>query len=221
MTKRLLVAITAVVALLGFGGATFLYDRNMEVKKDSAASQQEDVLVRAHSPVLGPETAPVTVVEFFDPACEACRAFYPVVKQIMEAFPEKVRVVLRYTTFHKESDEVVRILEAARLQGLFEPVLESVLRAQPSWAAHDAPDMAKAWEAAGAAGLNVQKARSDMLMPDITGVLNQDMADVQTVGVKQTPTFFVNGKPLPSFGAQQLYDLVQSEVGGPVSGENK
>lgn len=221
MTRRLLVAITAVVALFGFGGAAFFYDRNTEEKGESAASPQDDVLVRAHSPILGPENAPVTIVEFFDPACEACRAFYPVVKQIMGAFPEQVRVVLRYTAFHKGSDEVIRVLEAARLQGVFEPVLEAVLKAQPAWAAHDAPDLAKAWEAAGGAGLDVQKARADMLMPDITGVLNQDMADVQTVGVKQTPTFFVNGKPLPSFGAQQLYDLVQSEVSAVVSSRNK
>lgn len=212
MTRRLLVAITAVVALLGFAGATFLYDRSTEEKRATAASPQDHVLVRAHSPVLGPENAPVTIVEFFDPACEACRAFYPAVKQIMAVFPEQVRVVLRYTTFHKGSDEVVRILEAARLQGVFEPVLEAVLKAQPAWAVHDAPDLAKAWEAAGGAGLDVQKARADMLMPDITAVLNQDMADVQVVGVSQTPTFFVNGKPLPSFGAQQLYDLVESEV---------
>ncbi|MFS8328883.1 thioredoxin domain-containing protein, partial [Vreelandella titanicae] len=33
--------------------------------------------MRSHSPILGREDAPVTIVEFFDPACEACRAFYP------------------------------------------------------------------------------------------------------------------------------------------------
>jgi hypothetical protein len=44
--------------------------------------------------VLGPKAARVTIVEFFDPACESCRAFYPVVKQIMAAHPKDVRVVL-------------------------------------------------------------------------------------------------------------------------------
>jgi protein-disulfide isomerase len=38
------------------------------------------------------------------------------------------------------------------------------------------------------------------------------MADVKNVGVQKTPTFFVNGKPLPSFGAEQLYKLVHEEV---------
>lgn len=49
-------------------------------------------------------------------------------------------------------------------------------------------------------------------MPDIVAVLDQDAADVATVGVRKTPTFFVNGKPLTDFGAQQLFDLVESEV---------
>lgn len=51
-----------------------------------------------------------------------------------------------------------------------------------------------------------------MMKPEITAVLEQDMADLKAAGVKATPTFFVNDKPLPSFGAQQLYDLVRSEV---------
>ena len=51
-----------------------------------------------------------------------------------------------------------------------------------------------------------------MLAPSITAVLNQDLADVQAAGVTRTPTFFVNGKVLSEFGAQQLYNLVRSEV---------
>lgn len=133
-------------------------------------------------------------------------------KQIREKFPDSVQVVLRYTAFHKGSDEAVRILETARLQGVFEPVLEAILEAQPKWAAHGNPNLGIAWDAARAAGLDIEKARRDMLMPDITAILNQEMADVKNVGVQKTPTFFVNGKPLPSFGAEQLYKLVHEEV---------
>tara|TARA_R110002096_G_scaffold313983_1_gene508224 strand:- start:806 stop:1474 length:669 start_codon:yes stop_codon:yes gene_type:complete len=213
MTRRTLVAVTAVLAVLGFTLATVFYNRAVEEQASTATpSLQDDVLVRPYSPVFGPKDAPVTIVEFFDPSCEACRAFHPIVKQIRTEFPNTVRVVLRYTTFHKGSDEAVRILETARLQGIFEPVLEGLLAAQPEWAPHGAPNLGKAWEAAGAAGLDVERARREMLMPDITAILNQDMADVKTAGVEKTPTFFVNGKPLPSFGAEQLYKLVREEV---------
>ncbi|MDT9156070.1 DsbA family protein, partial [Escherichia coli] len=78
-----------------------------------------------------------TVVEFFDPACEACRAFYPLTKRILEAYPEKVRLVVRYTPFHGDvSETAIRVLEVARRQDVFQPVLEALLARQSQWAAH-------------------------------------------------------------------------------------
>src|SRR5688572_13602254 len=71
-------------------------------------------LVRPHSPVLGPAKAPVTVVEVLDPACEACKAFAPVVEQLLFLYPEDVRVVVRYADFHPVSLQAIRLLEAAR-----------------------------------------------------------------------------------------------------------
>ena len=168
--------------------------------------------VRRHSPVMGPANARVTIVEFFDPSCEACRAFYPVVKQIMAQYPNDVRLVLRYTPFHQGSEEAVRILETARRQNLFEPVLEALFAQQPQWANDRAPQTELAWEAAASAGLDVARARTEMMSPNITAVVNQDVADVSALNIRGTPTFFVNEKPLPSFGAQQLYDLVRAEV---------
>ena len=218
MNRRTLVATTAVALVGGFVAAAVFYDGNEQARRAEGSPPQEELLVRPYSPVLGPEEAAVTIVEFFDPACEACRAFYPVVKDIMAAYPGEVRIVLRYTPFHEGSEEVVRLLETARLQGVFEPVLEAVLQAQPAWAAHGAPRLSKAWSAAAAAGLDVEKARRDMLMPDITAILNRDKADVEAVGVRQTPTFFVDGEPLDEFGAQELADLVARQVEASRSG---
>ena len=50
------------------------------------------------------------------------------------------------------------------------------------------------------------------MMPDVIATLNRDRDDVETIGISQTPTFFVNGKPLLDFGAEQLVALVASEV---------
>lgn len=212
-SRRILVLAVAVVALVGFGGVAYLFTNGQQAAP-VIALQESNTLVRPHSPILGPADAPVTIVEFFDPACEACRAFHPVVKQIMDTFPGKVRVVLRYAAFHKGSDEAVRILETARLQGVFEPVLVALLAAQPVWAAHEGPQLDRAWAAATQAGLDRERGQREQRMPHIVAALKLDAADVAAVGVRQTPTFFVNGKPLQEFGAQQLFDLVQSEVKG-------
>lgn len=206
MNRRAFTIGTVAVAVAAFAAAAAYYPRG------GTAPQGESNLVRAHSPVIGPADAPVTIVEFLDPSCEACRAFYPIVKQIMGAFPSETRLVIRYAPLHEGSDEAVRILEAARLQDKFTPVLEKLFFEQPQWAIHGAPDLEKAWGFAGDAGLDVAKARDDAQSPAIAAVLAQDVADMKAVNLQGTPTFFVNGKPLPSFGPQQLYDLVTAEV---------
>ncbi len=210
MSRRTLVAVTVVAAAAAFIVAAVIYNRSVE--EQAAAAVRATVLVRPHSPVFGPMDAPVTIVEFFDPACGTCRAFHPIVKQIRREYPKEVRVVMRYATFHKGSDQVVRILEAARLQGKLEPVLAAVLEAQSAWASHSGANITKVWQVVGNTGLNVANARRDMMRPNITAILNQDAADVQAAGVDKTPTFFVNGRPLPSFGIDQLFALVQEEV---------
>ena len=211
MSKRVLVALTALLVVVAFVGGAFLYERHGKASVPAIARMTE-TLVRPHSPVIGPAQAPVTIVEFLDPSCEACRAFYPSVKQIMAAFPNEVRLVIRYTPFHEGSDVAVGILEAARGQQKFVPVLESLLANQPEWAVHGAPDLDKAWGFAAAAGLDVQLGKATASSPEFRRVLEQEVADVKANNVRQTPTFFVNGKPLTEFGPQQLADLVLGEV---------
>ncbi len=212
MNRRSLVIATGAITLSVFGATAFWSGRNGSSIPSTPRPVEGDALVRPYSPIMGPAEAPVTIVEFFDPSCEACRAFYPIVKQIMDAFPGKVRLVIRYTPLHEGSDEAVRILETARLQGRFVPVLEALLVRQPEWAVHGAPNLRLAWDVARAAGLDVDRARREMNLPAITATLEQDVADVRANGVNRTPTFFVNGKPLTSFGPRQLFDLVRTEV---------
>ncbi|RKF12498.1 disulfide bond formation protein DsbA [Roseovarius spongiae] len=214
MNRRGLILSVLAVGAAGFGGAAWYATRpTPTVETASVAPELAEALIRPYSPILGPEDAPVTIVEFFDPACEACRAFYPVVEDIMARHGDAVRVVIRYTPFHGEaSEEAIRVLEAARMQRVFEPVLEAVLREQPRWASHGAPEPGLILEIAATGGLDVEAARTQMLAPDVVGVLNQDRADVETVGVQQTPTFFVNGKPLDPFGEAELRRLVAAEV---------
>lgn len=214
MKNKSLVLSVLALGLAVFAAAVWVETRPAPVAEaDPIQSEIAEALVRSYSPILGPEDAPVTIVEFFDPACEACRAFHPVVKDILAKHDGAVRVVVRYTPFHGEgSEEAIRVLEAARMQGVFEPVLEAILRDQPRWAAHGAIKPGLILGIAEQAGLNAEAAKTQMRAPQTVGVLNQDRADVETVGVRQTPTFFVNGKPLDPFGADELRALVAAEV---------
>ena len=53
-----------------------------------------------------------------------------------------------------------------------------------------------------------------MLAPDVVAILNQDRADVETMGIRGTPTFFVNGRLLDPFGETELRTRVAEEVAG-------
>lgn len=211
MNRRAIVLGTTATAVAAFLGAAAFYHKPKK-RVAAAAPDVGSALVRPHAPVSGPSDAPVTIVEFMDPSCEACRAFYPWVKRILSDYPNDVKLVIRYAPLHNGSDEAVRILEAARLQNRFEEVLQALFRDQQVWATHDGPNMDKAWEIAGGAGVDVAKAKKDAVSPAIANVLAQDVADMRAINLTGTPTFFVNGKPLADFGTQQLIDMVAREV---------
>lgn len=218
MNRRALLLGTAALGLAAFGGGTVYMRRQREAEAQAAAEaaviESPDALVRPHSPILGPTDAPVTLVEFFDPSCEACRAFHPVIEDLRRQYPTQLRIVLRYTPFHEGSDEAIRILESARMQGKFEQVLNALFEKQPDWAVHGAPDMERAWRIAGAVGMDLQKGKADRLFPGTTAILNQDVADLQAMGVRATPTFFLNGQPLTNLSAEGLTTAVADAVNG-------
>jgi protein-disulfide isomerase len=212
MNRRAIVVLTGVFALAIFSGATVFHQNEQTKRAQAIAASRTEALVREHSPIIGPANAPVTIVEFFDPSCETCRAFYPPLKQIMALFPSDARLVIRYAAFHEGSDHAVKILEAARLQGKFEAVLAALLEFQPEWADHDKPDIEKAWARAKDAGLDIEIGRRDAARPEFQATLDKDAADAKALEVTRTPTFFVNGHPLTEFGPRPLYELVKREV---------
>ena len=211
-TKKVAVGGVLILVVGAFIFGASLFRKQTHSAQDQTVRAEQTRLVRMHSPVLGPQAAPVTIVEFFDPACETCRTFHPIVKSLMAKYPDDVRLVIRYAPFHQGSDQVVKLLEAARRQGKYQPVLEAVLQAQPTWADHGRPNPDLTFEIARAAGLNIEQARADMERPEIQALLTQDVEDLTALKVSRTPTFFVNGRSLPSFGPDQLGALLAEEV---------
>ena len=175
-------------------------------------NKNASLLIRDYSPSIGNKDAKVTIVEFFDPACETCKKFHPFVKRLMKKNPGKIRLVLRYTPLHKGSDDVAAFLEASRLQNKFWETLEAIYDAQPVWASHHNPQPEKLWTLLDYVGLDLDKIRKDMKGPTIVKRVQQDIADGRKLKVTKTPGFFVNGKPLLQFGYKQLQQLVESEI---------
>ncbi len=203
----------ALLVTFAFGVALYyMMGANEPTPAKAIPEANRAALVRVNSPTLGPAEAPVVIVEFIDPACETCAAFYPLVKQIMAATPGKIRLVLRYAPFHNGSDKVVAVLEAARRQGKFWQALEALLATQAQWSPNHTPQVALVWKHLEGLGLDIEKLRSDMAAPEVARAIAQDGEDARTLGVSKTPEYFVNGRPLPSFGFEQLKKLIDEAL---------
>lgn len=210
--KRTLFVVTSIALVLAFLLAAWWYRGQRAERLGFLAQERAELFVRPHSPVLGAEDARVYLVEFTDPACETCAAFSPAVKQFLDRYEGKLRLVVRWAPFHEGSADVVRVLEAARLQGLFWETLDLLYSTQQMWTHHHRVYLDRVWPLLPRAGLDVERLRRDFDDPRITAIIEQDLADARALGVQKTPGFFVNGRPLEPFGFEPLVQLVASEV---------
>ncbi len=218
MKQKTIFITAAALLVLAFIASMLFYNSRQSAQATAHAAQNQEALSRFHAPTIGSADAPVHIVEFLDPACETCSAFYPMVKELMAAHPGKIRLSVRYAPFHQGSDQVVKILEAARKQGKYWETLEALLASQSYWVKHHAAQVDAVWNLLDglgmSLGLNKEQIRNDMNAPEIARLIAQDIADTKTLNVTKTPEFFVNGKPLPSFGYNQLKTLVEDELAG-------
>ncbi|HEY8242073.1 MAG TPA: thioredoxin domain-containing protein [Casimicrobiaceae bacterium] len=200
------------LALAGLASTLFAFPF-ADAAGQAAVAAPAPPLVRPYTPALGPASARVHVVEFLDPACEGCAAFAPIVKSILADHPGRVRLWIRYAPFHRGADYVVKALEAARLQDRLWPALETLFAKRAEWTrGHTAvPDQVLV-VLATVPGLDIERLKGDMQNPAFAQVIEQDMADVKALKLQQTPTFFINGKPLAKYGFDELRAQVGAEV---------
>jgi protein-disulfide isomerase len=211
--KKFYAVATASILLVGvFLGATLFYQQQQAEEAQNAAARYAGNLEPEYAATKGDPNAKVTIVKFFDPACEACKAFHPLVERILNENPGKVRLVMRYAPLHAGSDYVSALLEAAKQQGKFWETLEAAYDAQSKWAAHGNPQPKRIWMQLGSAGLNLKKAEAAMQSQEVLENVRRDVEEARRIGVNKTPTFYVNGRPLQQFGYQQLRDLVETEI---------
>jgi protein-disulfide isomerase len=175
----------------------------------ATAPNGQERLVRDYAPWKGAANGKVTIVEFFDPECESCRAAHPWTEALLQEFSGQVRLVLRYAAFHPNSKFAIQVLEAARLQGRYWETLEVLFQHQPEWGSHHHPQPERIWTyLPQVQGLDVERVRRELQSETTSRAIMQDAMDGEALGVRMTPAFFVNGKPLENFGQDPLRAMV-------------
>jgi protein-disulfide isomerase len=154
-------------------------------------------------PAWGSPAAPVTIVEFADFECPACKDSLPVLRQLRDLYKDQVRLVYRDfpLSSHPQARPAAEAAHCAHEQGKF-------------WAYHDAlfaqaPDL-KASDyvtLADRVGLNQAEFTACLAGTRPKAAVARDLADAQGLGLSGTPTFFINGRYLSGF--QSLETLRQ------------
>jgi protein-disulfide isomerase len=144
------------------------------------------------SSILGKKDAPVTITEFSDFQCPFCARFYSAIKDVLAAYPDKVRVVIKNfpLPFHPNALPAAKLAMAANEQGKFQGMMEALL-ANGGDVSDD-----KVKEYAKTLGLDYNKLMSDYKNKDAqwTKQIQDDMQLAGSVDVRGTPTFYLNGR---------------------------
>jgi len=212
ISRTSLVAAAVAVLVIGVVAAAFLYESDNTESLQAETAARQAALASEHSPTFGDPGAKVHIVEFLDPACETCAIFYPMVKQWMAEVPGEIRLSVRHLAFHSGADYAVRVLEASRKQDKYWQTLEALLASQRQWTQHHTVLPDKIMPAIAGVGLDMEQLMKDMNAPDVLQRIEQDKQDAILLKISATPEYFVNGRPLPSFGRQQLADLIREEL---------
>ena len=152
------------------------------------------------------------MVEFLDPACGTCALFYPMVKEWLAQADGELRLSIRHVAFHEGAEYAVRVLEASRNQDKYWETLEALLASQRQWVQNHVVQPDQVAPAIAGVGLDMDRLMADMNSAEVTRRIEKDKADAILLKVAATPEYYINGRPLPSFGAQQLLDLVREEL---------
>ncbi len=147
--------------------------------------------------IQGTSTAPVTLIEYSDLQCPACRAYHPILEKLVGESSTTMRFVYRhfplYPTPHKNAIDASLAAEAAAVQGKFWEMHGMLFDTQEDWETlSDAKP--KFVEYAKTLGLNTTKFAADMSSSTIKDMILAQKNEGIGIGIGGTPTFFLNGK---------------------------
>ncbi|MGH7790314.1 MAG: DsbA family protein [Candidatus Binatia bacterium] len=150
-------------------------------------------LPAGQSPTAGPENAPITIVEFSDYECPSCARAEPLIRQALDAYPTQARFVFKHfplTSIHPQAKPAALAAAAAQQQGKFWEMHALLFANQRALGDEQLREYARR--------LNLDLARfdADRESEAIKQQVQDDIRLGQRVGVRGTPTIFVNGKYL-------------------------
>ena len=145
----------------------------------------------ATAPVKGVDTAPVTIAEFAEFQCPFCQNVNPTLQQVEERYKGRVRFVWKHlplVSIHSHAMDASVAAEAARNQGKFWEYHDKLFANQKQLE----PENLRRY--AQELGMDLARFDRDRQDPTLKTRVLDDMAEATQLGVRSTPTFFINGR---------------------------
>ncbi len=141
---------------------------------------------------IGPDDAPVVIVEYSDFQCPFCARVVPTLKKITEKYPKQVRIAFKHfpLDFHPKAKPAHIAAMAAKEQGKFWEMHDRIFEHQSEMSEEHLAAYAKE------IGLNMDQFKKSLNNTEYQKEMEQNIAEGRQLGVTGTPTFFVNGKRL-------------------------
>jgi protein-disulfide isomerase len=156
---------------------------------------------------LGPDDAPVTLVEYGDFQCPHCRAAHFYLKNVLATMGENLRLVFRHmplTQIHPLAQPAAEAAEAAGAQGQFWPMHDAISEHQ------DALSPALLVRLGQRLGLDMQRYTDDIQSHRFLPKVKDDFMSAVRSGAAGTPSFFINGEPYEGdFDDESLIDALR------------
>jgi len=186
---KILTGIVIATVALVIGAVFFLSQPEKPVLIDPAVLVKDDSLKNATA------SAKLTIVEFGDFQCPACKMAHPGLKQAIADFPGQVNFVFRHypLPMHANAQAGAKAVEAANKQGKVWEMFDKVYDSQEDWA-NEANPVDKFKQYATELGMDPEKLAVDMNDSAIADKIYKDIADGNASGVNSTPTLYFNNE---------------------------
>ena len=164
---------------------------------------------------IGPDTAPVTLVEYGDLECIHCRKVNPIIKALREKEGSRLRYVYRHfpiSSIHPYAQLAAQANEAAAAQGKFWEMQEALFDHQGEL------DESHLIQYAAEIGLDVELFERELKEGVYTEHVSEDFKSGIQSGVNGTPTFFINGERYEgAWDLESLIEAIEKPLGVQVS----
>lgn len=183
--------------------------------KSQSTSVDPALLITGALHSRGPENAKVTIVEFSDLQCPACKAVQPLVTQVLAQNPDTVRLVYRHfplTSIHPYAPLAAQASEVANQEGKFWEFHDLLFEKQQEWSALSSQEEVteKFVTYAEELGIDKERFREKIQSDEVKQIVSKDTSLAEQLNVNSTPTFYVNGEKVPA--PQQLPSVVAKYV---------